>query len=543
MKNCSLVKKLGSFIGSGTLVASLFSSVNPQSVTALKSFLESKLFASLYNLVSDDDLKDFNTEKIFDSNFVLNLKAEDLKLLDMLQYFCNIHCDKKFQKDETEEKEIIFDFKKNFDTIIKKRPNLEKEDYIYLDKLDRFLSRQYNKNFQKNEFLAQIASKLRNIINVISGGFLDLKEKDLIFLVKLKKFCDKNCDEKYQKNELKRQRANVLREKIEVILNGNIEKKIDEFFKSDLFEDNVSYFTGSSIPEQNELILNVLRIKEEDCCNLFFDFSSSLFFHVFCSEHADDLKTTGYARFHLILSLWEVINFSKEILNDENYVNKLEKEDYTRYFYCFRVFSSDLIKFKIFTEEEVKEIFVTCCNKNTASPSLKLHKNSDVINQLIKESSFYDLDFKKRLVRLQSLRTMSDSYYKALDKIFKKFSSASIKSAFYEVLDSMIAEEFSKDLEIATNNKDSKGSSEEPIKLSKPFENEILKEGTKESVESEIDKAAEEVAESINKMLLDEISKENSENSIFKKPEEESFESTFNKYFKKICSGSNCATQ
>ena len=543
MKNCSLVKKLGSFIGSGTLVASLFSSVNPQSVTALKSFLESKLFASLYNLVSDDDLKDFNTEKIFDSNFVLNLKEEDYAFLNKLQEFCHIYCDEKSQNNETIRR-IALDFKGNFGNIIKKWPNLEKEDFICLDKLDRFLSKQCNENLQKNMVNMQIASKLRNIVKAISGEFLDLREKDLIFLVKLKKFCDKNCDEKYQEDKLKRQRANKIREKIEVILNGNIEKKLDEFFKSDLFEDNVSYFTGSSIPEQNELILNVLRIKEEDCCDLFFDFSSSLFFHVFCSEHADDLKTTGYARFHLILSLWEIIDFSKEILNDENYVNKLEKEDYTRYFYCFRVFSSDLIKFKIFIEKEVKEIFVTCCNKNTASPSLKLHKNSDVINQLIKEGSFYDLDFKKRLVRLQASRTMSDPYYKALDNMFKKFSNASIKSAFYEVLDNMIAEEFSKDLEITTNNKDSKGSSEESIKLSKPFENEILEEDTKESIESEIDKTAGKLAKLVTETVLGEISsKENSENSIFKKPEEESFESTFNKYFKKICSGSNCATQ
>ena len=549
MKSYSLVRKFGSCIGFTTLTAGLIFGVNPQGVSAAKNFLESKFFESLYNLFSDNDLKDFNTEKLLGGgNFVPNLENEDYALLDKLQYFCYINCDEKFQKDETV-REISLDFKKNFGNIIKKRLNLEKEDYVYLDKLDRFLSSQCNKNHQKDEFLAQIASKLRNIINAISGGFLYLKEKDLIFLVKLKKFCDKNCDEKYQKDKLKRQRANELREKIEVILNGNIEKKIDKFFKSDFFAKSISSFTDCCISEHNNLILEILSIDEKNYGEWFSKYLPSLFAHAFCSEYADDLKTTGYARLHLILSLWEVINFSKEILNDENYVNKLEKEDYTRYSYCFRVFSSDLIKFKIFTEEEVCQVLSALYDKENIGSNKKLENINKIIiepneklekiNQIIKESSFYDLDFKKRLVRLQSLHTMSNSYYKALDEMFKKFSDKSIKSAFYEVLDNMISEGLLKGSKKMEDNKDSKIFQEVTINLNKPSENEILKENPKELPESEIDKIAESIAD----MVLNEISEENLGNSIFEEPEGDTFESVFNKSFNIIYGNYNCTIQ
>ena len=534
MKSYSLVRKFGSCIGFTTLTLGLFSNLGSQVVSAEESFLESKFFKIFYNLFSDEDLNAFDEKELFESNSVLNLKKEDYEFLDELQTFCFMNCDEKFQKDETV-REISLDFKKNFGNIIKKRLNLEKEDYVYLDKLDRFLSRQYNKNFQKNEFLAQIASRLRNIINAISGGFLDLKEKDLIFLVKLKKFCDKNCDEKYQEDKLKRQRANELREKIEVILNGNIEKKIDEFFKSDFFAKNIEYFTGSNIPEQNKLVLKMLSIDEKNYGEWFSKNSPSLFAHAFCAERADDLKTTGYARFHLILSLWEIINFSKEILNDENYVNKLGKEDYTRYSYCFRVFSSDLIKFKIFTEEEVCQVLSALYDKENIGSNKKLEN----INKIIKESSFYDLDFKKRLVRLQSLHTMSNSYYKALDEMFKKFSDKSIKSAFYEVLDNMISEGLLKGSKKMEDNKDSKIFQEGTINLNKPSENEILKENPKELPESEIDKIAESIAD----MVLNEISEENLGNSIFEEPEGDTFESVFNKSFNIIYGNYNCTIQ
>ena len=468
MKNYSLIRRFGSNFGLITLSSSFISGIGSQNVSAQGSFLESKFFKSLYDLFSDDDLKDFNT-----NNFWYKLSEKDGKVSE------------------------------------------------------------------------------------------DLKGKELVFLVKLKKFCDKKCNEESQQNEMERKiAANVSRE-IKAILNGNIEKKIDDFFKSKFFEKHIRAFANCDVPEQKTLIIKMLSTEEENYGEWFSKTPPSLFLHAFCSSFAEDLKTTGYTRFQLILYLWKVINISKEILSDKDYVKKLEEKEYAGNFFYFRVFASDLVKFKIFKAEDVHKIFLAFSEKNNQGfksinkENIAPHKREGYFNKLIKGYSFYKLDEKKILIRLP-LDSILDSDSKRLEETEKsmtkitlgKISKEDPEKSFDLILDKMSEEK-----------------SEKTVYTKESSKNEVLKEDSKESVRSVLDeffkegsekKALDKIAEEASKKLIDlslhEISEENLEKTakpkeshdnenLKGKTEEETVESVLCKSFDKIYDDSDCNIQ
>ena len=426
MKSYSFVKKLGSNLGLITLSSSLIFGAGSQNVFAKGSFLESKLFKSLYGLFSDNDLKEFNTNDFWHNLF--------------------------------ENKDDISEY---------------------------------------------------------------LKEKNLVFLVKLKKFCDKKCSEEVPQNEEYRQRIKNLSDRIEIILNGNIEKKIDEFFKSEFFKKHVRTFTGGDIPEQNALIIEMLNVEEENYGALFFKFSTNLFVNAFCSTSAEDLEKTGYTRFHLILSLWEVNNISKEVLNNEYYVKNLEEEDYSCNFFYFRVFASDLVKFKIFKAEDVHKVFLAFAErenqdvKSINKESTIWYEKEDDFSKLIKGYSCYDLDFKKKLTRLQ---LSSPSLLDSASKYVEKTVAEPIRHVIYKALVEIFKEKSEKLNELSKNYI----VKENPEKSAKSVLDRVFGEN---SEKASTDKIVEKVLEKLTK-LTNEISGEKSVESVLYKVFRESLEET-----------------
>lgn len=296
MKNCSLVRKFGSCVGSATLALNLFSSVGSQSVAAAGSFLESKFFKIVYKLISDDDLKVFNADA--------------------------------FWEQQTTKKGVNVD---------------------------------------------------------------SLKKRNLIFLIKLKKFCDiMSRDKDIQNNELKKEKIDALKCDVEKVLVGDISEKIDEFFKSDFFKDNISCFTGIKNNAQNFIINFVLTLKDEALLRNFKQLyqNYNLYLVIFCYSHFEDLATTFYNRINMLLYLGRISDFGSGVLKaGEEYLERDSEEFVLAQLNRIKAYSEDLIKSGILTEEQLYEVLHTCYQFLTIIDM----KYQDEVNKLVsckEEGSF-----------------------------------------------------------------------------------------------------------------------------------------------------------
>ena len=315
MKNCSLVRKFGSCVGSATLALNLFSSVGSQSVAAAGSFLKSKFFEIVYKLISDDDLKVFNADA--------------------------------FWEQQTTKKGVNVD---------------------------------------------------------------SLKKRNLIFLIKLKKFCDiMSCSEGIQNNKLKKEKINALGCDVEKVLVGDISEKIDEFFKSDFFKDNISCFTGTDDLQSNSLILNLLTKTDVD---LFTAFRTTYFnkpwVHLFCLKNANELATTFFNRINMVLWLQQIFGFLCDISKSKNCLESKDKKEICRVLLRLLAYGEDLINSKSLTEDELYGLLVTCyqCiakedmeNASHELEELFLYKRVGSFKNFISEKAQDYFIYKFRVVR------------------------------------------------------------------------------------------------------------------------------------------------
>ena len=182
-----------------------------------------------------------------------------------------------------------------------------------------------------------------------------LEGKSLLFLIEIKKFCDINCDPEKQLDEEKRQKAEALKADAETVLSGDISKKIDEFFKSDFFKNNLSFFTGKDIPSENSFILKALTDKDEDLFRSFQEiFNSHKYVLDFCLKYFDDLATTYYNRINTILFLKGIMLSTLNLsFNGAEYLKKLSLESIRLKIARLSAYGEDLVKFKLFTADRI----------------------------------------------------------------------------------------------------------------------------------------------------------------------------------------------
>lgn len=123
MKNYSLVKKLGSFFGSGTFVVGLFSSLGSECAFANGDFLKSKLFSCLCSTVTEEDIKSYDVDAFWveqekdASKNVERLKDKSFWTLVKLWKFADNNTDGNIQKNKLRRK-LALKFKEDVEKIL-----------------------------------------------------------------------------------------------------------------------------------------------------------------------------------------------------------------------------------------------------------------------------------------------------------------------------------------------------------------------------------------------------------------------------------------